>query len=210
MQVIIIGCGKVGSSLARELMAYGHEVVIIENDKSLLKNIEDLDCIKINGVPIDRDVLKSAGIESIDALCAVTPDDNMNLMAAQVAKEIFGVEKVIARIFNPVNKELFEEFGIDTVCSTTLTVNAIYRSLEEEYDLTNNIVMGTDIVYSTISPESKYFGMEISALAKILGKHIAGIIRGGKMIISLPGMRLMNGDDLVILSMHNKIRGKEK
>lgn len=210
MLVIVVGCGKVGASLARELMAYGNEIVIIENDRELLSNVEDLDCLKLNGVPIDQDILKNAGIESADALCAVTPDDNMNLMAAQVAREIFGVKKVVARIFNPVSKELFEEFGIDTICSTTLSVNAIYRALEYEDDLTNDIVMGTDIVYSKIVPDSKYTGMEMSALAKILDKHIAGIIRNEKMIISLPGMRLEKGDEIVILSMHNRIRGEQK
>lgn len=210
MQIIVIGCGKVGSSLARELIAYGHEVVIIENDSEMMKNADDLDCMKINGVPIDTDVLKSAGIESVDALCAVTPEDNMNLMAAQVAREIFGVEKVIARIFNPNNKELFEEFGINTICSTTLSVNAIIRSLSDEDDLTDDIVLGTDIVYSKVPLESKFYGMEFIEIVKVTGKHIAGFIREGRFTISLPGMRASKGDILVLLSTHNRIRGNEK
>ena len=210
MQVIVIGCGKVGSSLARELIAYGHEVVIIENDREMMKNADDLDCMKINGIPIDTDVLKSAGIESVDALCAATPDDNMNLMSAQVAKEIFGIDKVIARIFNPNNKELFEEFGINTICSTTLSVNAMIRALAKEDDLTDDIVMGTDIVYSKIPLEAEFYGSEISDIAKKTGKHIAGFIRESRFTVSLPGMRAQKGDILVVLATHNRIRGNEK
>ena len=134
MQIIVIGCGKVGSSLARELVEAGNEVVIIENDRNLLTNADDIDCIKINGVPIDKDVLKSAGIETADAVCAVTQDDNMNIMTSQVAKEIFKVDRVIARIFNPGSRELFEEFGLETICSTSLTVDAILRTLGGEQD----------------------------------------------------------------------------
>ncbi|NCU25728.1 TrkA family potassium uptake protein [Candidatus Nomurabacteria bacterium] len=192
------------------MIAYGHEVVIVENDKELMKNAADLDCMKINGVPIDKDILKSAGIEGADALCAATPEDNMNLMTAQVAKEIFGVKKVVARIFNPSNKELFEEFGINTICSTTLSVNAMIRALSKEDDLTDDIVFGTDVVYSRIPLEPEHFGTEIIEISRKMQKHIAGFIRDGRFTVSLPTMRVQKGDVLVILSTHNRIRGNEK
>ncbi|MHB8961668.1 MAG: potassium channel family protein [Saccharofermentanales bacterium] len=209
MQVIIIGCGKVGSSLARELMSNGHVVVIIENDKKLLQNADDLDCLKINGVPIDKDVLKSAGIEQADALCAVTSDDNMNLMTAQVAREIFKVKKVIARIFNPISKELFEEFGLDTICSTTLSVNAIYRALEDEEDYVDFCLTGTEVCFSGMALQDKYIGLDVTELATSLGKHIAGFIRNNKLIVAMPGMKTEKGDSVAILSMQNMNRGNK-
>lgn len=209
MQVIIIGCGKVGSSLARELMHNGHVVVIIENDKKLLQNADDLDCMKINGVPIDKDVLKSAGIEQADALCAVTSDDNMNLMTAQVAREIFKVKKVIARIFNPISKELFEEFGLDTICSTTLSVNAIYRALEDEEDYVDFCLTGTDVCFSGMALQEKYIGLDVTELSILLNKHIAGFIRNNKLIVAMPGMKTENGDSIAILSMQNMNRGNK-
>jgi trk system potassium uptake protein TrkA len=194
MQIIVIGCGKVGSSLARELVNNGNEVIIIENDKRLLQNAEDIDCIKINGVPIDKDILKSAGIEQADAVCAVTQDDNMNIMTSQVAKEIFHVEKVVTRIFNPRSKELFEEFGLDTVCSTTLTVDAILRSLEDEKDDGICSVYGTDIVYSEINLEERYIGMQIHEFSNLSGKHVLGLIRKTRFMLALPETKIEKGD----------------
>ncbi len=201
MQIIIIGSGKVGSSLAKMLVNKGHGVVIIENNKSLLDNAKDIDCIKIHGVPIDQDVLKNAGIEEVDAVCAVTQDDNMNIMTAQVAKEIFGVKKVVTRIYNPQSKYLFEEFGLDTVCSTSITANALYRALENETDDQEHFIFGEDLVYTQVCPESKCYGMEISEYSKITEKHVSAIIRDDKMVITLPGMRIEKGDILVLVSI---------
>ncbi len=199
MQIIVIGCGKVGSSLARELVNSGNEVVIIENDKRLLQNAEDVDCMKINGVPIDKDILKSAGIEQADAVCAVTQDDNMNIMTSQVAKEIFHVDKVITRIFNPRSKVLFEEFGLDTVCSTTLSVNAIIRSLEDEKVQEAHRVFGTDITYSEIDLENKHIGKTVGEFAQIAGKHVAGLMRNGKMILCMPDLKIEKDDHAVLM-----------
>jgi len=205
MQIIVIGSGKVGSSLARMLVKKGHGVVIIENNRLLLENVKDIDCIKIHGVPIDQDVLKNAGIEEVDAVCAVTQDDNMNIMTAQVAKEIFNVKKVVTRIFNPISKELFEEFGLETVCSTSITANSLYRALENETDDQEHMVFGEDLVYTKVEPESKCFGMEIYEYSKMLERHVSGIIREGQMIIALPGMRIEKGDVIVFMSISDKM-----
>lgn len=199
MHVIVIGSGKVGSSLARELVSSGNDVVIIESDKLLLKNSEDIDCIKINGVPIDKDVLKSAGIEQADAVCAVTQYDNMNIMTSQVAKEIFHVKKVITRIFNPQGKTLFEEFGLDTICSTTLTVNSFIRALEDEKEEEIHRIFRTDVVYSVMNLENNYIGMQIGDLSKTIEKHIVGILYKGKMAIKLPEYRIQEGDSVIFL-----------
>lgn len=201
MQIIVIGCGKVGSSLARELVGLGNDVVIIENDNRLLQNASDIDCMKINGVPIDKDVLKSAGIEQADAVCAVTPDDNMNIMTAQVAKEIFNVKKVITRIFNPQSTELFEEFGLDTVCSTTLTVNTIIRALSDEINEEVHRIFGRNIVYSESDLENKYVGMSVEDFSGYTGKHVAGLIRDGKLVVALPGLKIVKGDHAVFMTM---------
>jgi len=132
MQIIIIGCGKVGSSLARQLVALEHDVVIIESDSKLMLQADDIDCIKITGVPIDRDVLRQAGIETADVVCCVTQNDNINIMTSQIAQDVFHIPKIITRIFNPVNKDVFEEFGLNTICSTELTVDAFLREIEGE------------------------------------------------------------------------------
>jgi trk system potassium uptake protein TrkA len=201
MQIIVIGCGKVGSSLARELVEAGNDVVIIENDRNLLTNADDIDCIKINGVPIDKDVLKSAGIETADAVCAVTQDDNMNIMTSQVAKEIFKVDRVIARIFNPGSRELFEEFGLETICSTSLTVDAILRTLSGEQDEEYHLMGGTDMVFSTVETGSSNVGMTVEEFSEISGKHIFGIIRKQRRILAMPGMKIEKGDKVILAAL---------
>lgn len=201
MQIIVIGCGKVGSSLARELVNCGNDVVIIENDMKLLQNAEDVDCMKINGVPIDKDILKSAGIEQADAVCAVTQDDNMNIMTSQVAKEIFHVDKVITRIFDPDSKLLFDEFGLNTVCSTTLSVNAIIRALEDETDQDCHRIFGADVMYSEFELEKNYAGMTVTEFSNLSGKHIAGLIRKGKLVLAMPGMKIEKDDRAVFMTI---------
>jgi trk system potassium uptake protein TrkA len=201
MQIVVIGCGKVGSSLARELVEAGNEVVIIESDRNLLTNADDIDCMKINGVPIDKDVLKSAGIETADAVCAVTQDDNLNIMCSQVAREIFKVERVIARIFNPGSRELFEEFGLETICSTSLTVDAIIRTLSDEEDEEFHMMCGNDMVMTTVETGSVHVGMTVEEYSEINGKHVLGIIRKTRRMLAMPGMKIEKSDRIILAAL---------
>ena len=201
MQIVVIGCGKVGSSLARELVEAGNEVVIIESDRNLLSNADDIDCIKINGVPIDKDVLKSAGIETADAVCSVTQDDNLNIMTSQVAKEIFKVDRVIARIFNPGSRELFEEFGLDTICSTSLTVDAIIRTLSDEEDEEFHMMCGNDMVLTTVETGSVHVGMTVEEYSEVNGKHVLGIIRKTHRMLAMPGMKIEKSDKIILAAL---------
>ncbi len=158
MQIIVIGCGKVGSSLAGALVSQGHDVVIIESDSKLIQNADDLDCIKITGVPIDRDVLKQAGIETADVLCAVTQNDNINIMVAQIASEIFNIPRIITRIFNPISREVFEQFNLNTICSTELTVQAFLRKIAGESQEQTHRVYNTNILYTSVPIEKEFVG----------------------------------------------------
>jgi trk system potassium uptake protein TrkA len=133
MQVIVIGCGKVGSKFAQVLSEEGHDVVVVDNDRHLFKKLgPNFNGVTITGVPIDQDTLKQAGIETADALVAVTPDDNVNIMACQVAKEIFKVPRVIARIYNPEREHVFHQFGLETICPTSITVDIIHSMILDE------------------------------------------------------------------------------
>ena len=105
MQIIVIGCGKVGSKLAQVLSEEGHGVVVVDNENKAFKSLDSsFNGITVTGVPIDQDVLRQAGIETADAIAAVTPDDNVNIMVCQIAKEIFKVPCVLARIYNPARE----------------------------------------------------------------------------------------------------------
>src|SRR5437899_2160 len=121
MRIVILGCGRVGARLAKLMEAEGHQVGIIDSDPQAFKRLpEDFRGETVLGTGIDVDVLKSAGIEHADAFAAVTNFDNTNIMACQVAKEIFGVSKVLARIYDPGREDLYHELGLETICPTTL------------------------------------------------------------------------------------------
>lgn len=158
MNILIIGCGKVGASLASKLNDMGHDVSIVDKDETrfelLTKNFTGfMTC----GVPIDQDVLRRAGIENCDALAAVSDDDNVNIMASEVAKEIFKVPIVIARIYDLKRKDVFSHFGLHTVCPTNLTVAAVCSSIiQNEIPQIINIGDKTINFTTEIVPKSLY------------------------------------------------------
>ena len=120
MNVLVIGCGKVGSRLADVLCQLGHDVSIIAQKRESFDLLsDDFSGFTIQGVPIDLDILRQAGIEGCDAVAAVTEDDNTNIMVCQIAKEIFNVKKIIARIFDPLREDIFSRFDIQSVCPAT-------------------------------------------------------------------------------------------
>ena len=201
MQIIVVGCGKVGSSLAAILVERGHDVVIVENDSQLIQAAADLDCIKITGVPIDRDVLRQAGIESADILCAVTQNDNINIMVAQIADRIFKVPRIITRIFNPGSRTVFEEFGLDAVCSTELTVQDFLRRIGGEKEAMQQRVFGSGVTYTSVPIESGLVGEEAANLTSDTGKLVFGILRKGRLMLARPGLRLQADDEMVLADL---------
>lgn len=201
MQIIIIGCGKVGAALAGELISQGHEVVIIESDTKLIQNADDLDCIKITGVPIDRDVLRQAGIETADVVCTVTQNDNINIMVAQIATEIFHVPKIISRIFNPISRPVFEQFNLSTICQTELTVNAFLRKISGEIHEQEHQVYNANVLYTTVPIEKGLIGEDITNLSTDTGKLVFGLLRNGRLHLAVSGLRIQAKDELVLAGL---------
>jgi len=199
MNIIIIGCGKVGSRLAEVLAEEGHDIVIIENDSSAFKMLKRTrNIITITGVPFDQEILKQAGIENADAFVAVSPDDNVNIMACQVAKEIFKVPKVVARIYNPEREHIFHEFGLDTICPTTLSVD-IFRTKILSYAPTlNHDVYGEIFKFIEEEARDEYIGKKISDIRTRDNEMVYGVFRGNKFYFADKIKRIMKGDRLII------------
>lgn len=205
MQVVIIGCGKVGSRFAQVLSEEGNDVVIVSNDTKAFKNLPpDFDGVTITGVPIDQDILKMAGIETADVLVAVTEDDNINIMVCQVAKEIFKVPKVIARIYNPAREHVFHEFGLETVCPTEITVNVLRASMETGNDISTHIIGNTSIIFKHKKLADGYIGRRVEQI-KIKEGMIFGIIRSGDFIFPNLAGKLIKNDILVIADNVHKL-----
>ena len=130
MRVVILGCGRVGSGMARSLAAQGHHVTVIDKDPDAFRRLgESFAGDVVRGLGIDADVLEEAGIRSADAFLAVTSGDNSNVMAAQMAKELYTVPKVLCRVYDPVRAHAYHQLGIQTICPTTVSLELFRRYL---------------------------------------------------------------------------------
>ncbi|KRO43258.1 MAG: TrkA family potassium uptake protein [Actinobacteria bacterium] len=130
MHVVIVGCGRVGSTLGRELVSAGHTVAVVDRKAEAFSRLgESFTGQKIMGIGFDRDVLIEAGIQKAGALAAVTNGDNSNILIARVAREEFGIERVVARIYDPKRAEIYERLGIATVATVKWTSERILRRI---------------------------------------------------------------------------------
>lgn len=130
LYVIIIGCGRLGSYLANRLSHDGHSVVVIDlNDSALEALSVDYSGFRMEGDATEIDLLKQAKIDKADFFIATTGDDNVNLMVAQVAKKLFQVPRVMARVFQPKREKIYVDLGIETVCPTAIAADVFLKSI---------------------------------------------------------------------------------
>lgn len=133
MFIIVVGAGRLGSSLARSLVEAGHRVTVVDWSRQSFSWVEDLREVEfVLGTGIDTDVLRRAGAEEADALAAVTDNDNANIMIAQTAERMFHIGRVVARVNDPRNEALLARFGIEAVCPTSIAADALSAAIRGE------------------------------------------------------------------------------
>jgi trk system potassium uptake protein TrkA len=131
MKVVIMGCGRVGARLAVLLEADGHTVTVLDNDAYSFRRLPpDFGGTALLGNGLDEEVLKRADMEEADAFLVVTQGDNRNIMAAQIAKHIFNVPRVICRIYDPLRQELYQTLGLEAISPTTVFAQLLKEKLE--------------------------------------------------------------------------------
>ena len=131
MNIFVTGCGKIGAATADRLSEMGHDVVVIDAIEKNFENLSDgFSGLTVHGIPIDIDVLIKAGIRECDALCAASNDDNTNIMVAQLAKNVFDIEKVIVRVSDSEKEALYNSLGYNTLCPTNVTVDGFVSAFE--------------------------------------------------------------------------------
>ena len=132
MRYLIVGCGRVGSALAKYLDADGHEVIVVDENASAFKRLgQKFKGHVVVGTGIDYDVLKRAGAGTADGFIAVTNGDNRNIMAALIAQRMFKIKRIVARIYDPPRGQMYRELGVQTVCPTTVGAKLIRDVLME-------------------------------------------------------------------------------
>ncbi|MBL7127202.1 MAG: TrkA family potassium uptake protein [Dehalococcoidales bacterium] len=131
MRIVIMGCGRVGAQIASLLEDEGHDITILDIDTYSFRRLPpDFKGTALLGNGIDEDVLKRAGIEEADVFVAMTQGDNRNVMAAQIAKHIFNVPRVISRIYDPLRQELYDTLGIEAFSPTTIFAELVRDKLK--------------------------------------------------------------------------------
>jgi len=179
MYVIIVGCGRVGAELAKLLSGEGHDVVIIDKSQDSFKRLGDsFNGLTMVGNGFDLALLKQVGIEKANAFCAVTNGDNTNLISAQVAKKIFNVPKVLARVYDPQRAHIYAALGLDII-SGTMLFSAMLRDKIIESRFSSYLI------------ESKDLGViEIEVKNELVGKNIEDInIPGDFIVVALRRMQ---------------------
>jgi trk system potassium uptake protein TrkA len=204
MYVVVIGGGNVGYYLTKELLAAGHEVVMIEKDPARARLIADeLGSIVVPNDGCEGRYQAEAGMGRADVVAAVTGDDEDNLVACQVAKMKFNVPRSIARVNNPKNEHLFRQLAIDETVSPT---RAILGVIEHEIPIHDLLHLADleggelQIVEAQLEADSPVVGRELRDLSLPEGSHVAVLIRNDRAIAARPETRLVVGDRVLAIT----------
>jgi len=201
VHIVIMGCGRVGSTLAHILEDRGCSVAVIDQDPEAFRRLgSSFKGKKVTGIGFDQTVLEQAGIREAAAFAAVSSGDNSNVIAARVARESFGVERVAARIYDPRRAEVYQRLGIPTVGTVRWTADQMLRRLLPEgaealwRDPTGEVVLA-EVAY-----DPAWVGEKIHAVEEATGARVAFITRLGEAMLPGPGVVLQEGDVLHVMA----------
>jgi trk system potassium uptake protein TrkA len=197
VHVVIMGCGRVGSALARGLEKLGHDVAVIDRDPGAFRRLAaDFSGVKVTGIGFDRDTLMEAGIERADAFAAVSSGDNSNIIAARVARETFGVDNVVARIYDANRAAVYQKLGIPTVATVRWTADQVIRRLIPEGLLTEWRDPSGKVVLAEVALSPEWVGTTLTSLEEATGARVALLTRLGDGMLP-DGATLVQEGDLV-------------
>ena len=202
MRILIIGCGRVGAGLAQTMLLRGHSVVVVDKDPLAFERLGSrFKGQTVIGVGFDRDVLLKAGIERADGLAAVTASDETNVLIGRIAQQIFRVPRVIARLYDVRQAEIYRRLGLPIIAPTSWGINRIADML---------LYSPLDAVYSLGTGEVEL--VEIEVPQTLIGRpardltlpgevHVVAITRDGKTFLPTPGATLQEGDVLHLATL---------
>jgi trk system potassium uptake protein TrkA len=198
VHVVVVGCGRVGSSLALNLSESGHTVAIIDKRSEAFSRLgSGFTGQTITGIGFDRDRLVEAGIERAEALASVTNGDNSNILIARVARETFGIERVVARIYDPRRAAIYQRLGIATVATVAWTTERVLRRLVPDTPSVEWVDPSAKVSLVERSVGTKWAGHKVEDL-EALGVRIVALSRLGIAQIPPHHLVVQDGDVLYL------------
>ena len=208
MHIIIGGCGRVGAELAEQLSRDEHDVVVVDRQSGSFDRIgSGFNGETITGDITDKDALQRAGVERADGLAAVTNLDNANLMAVQIATELFGVKYTVARLFNPQRENSYQKMRVHYVSGTRLVATAIINELHTDSYPQHVGYPDADVQVVDVVMHPAAEGLTVAELEDRGGIRVAAIRRGDHIDVARPADRLRDGD-LVVAAVRSTARRK--
>ena len=200
MHIVIMGCGRVGSTLALALEAKGHDVAVVDQESDAFRRLGSAFAgRRVNGVGFDQGTLIEAGIEQAGGFAAVSSGDNSNIISARMAREQFGVENVVARIYDPARAEVYERLGIPTVATVSWTADQILRKLLPPGSEPLWRDPSGHVALAQVSVNTFWIGQPITKLEAASGARIAFLTRLGEGILPNGETVLQEGDLVHVL-----------
>lgn len=212
MYVVIIGGGRVGRDLARLLLPEGHDVVLMEKDEQLAEDLsKEFDALIIRGDGTDLEYLKDAGLNKADVLVAVTGDDNVNVIASQLAQRIFQVPTVIARVNEPKNEGVFTNLGIENTISTTrASAMQIKNSIGDTRTIMSLGGREAQLMELEVKQESKIAHKRLKDAGLPKGVIVVDLMRGENSKIPDGNTQFKPGDIVTVIARKNTVKQVKK
>jgi trk system potassium uptake protein len=200
LHVVIMGCGRLGSTLAHNLDARGHSVAVIDQNADAFRRLgADFSGLTVTGIGFDRDVMRAAGIERADAFAAVSSGDNSNIISARLARETYGVSRVVARIYDARRALVYERLGIPTVATIRWAADRMVKQLipEGTVEVFRDPTSVVSIVEAPLHRD--WVGRPVKALEEATGARVAYLMRFGIGSLATPSTVLQDGDQVFVL-----------
>lgn len=201
VHIVIMGCGRVGAALSHQLAPLDHTVAVIDQDPLAFRRLgDDFPGRTVAGIGFDRETLVEAGIEQAGAFAAVSSGDNSNIIAARVARETFGVKRVVARIYDPRRAEVYERLGIPTVATVPWTSSRLLKAVLGEATSEAWRDPSGAVAMVSVAPHEGWIGRSLADFEAASGSRTAVVTRFGTGQLPTPTTIIQDGDRLHVMT----------
>ncbi|MBB3664943.1 MULTISPECIES: potassium channel family protein [Prauserella salsuginis group] len=206
MHVVIMGCGRVGASLAAALERLDHEVAVIDRDQEAFRRLgSDFHGQQVVGMGFDRDVLTEAGIERAGAFAAVSSGDNSNIISARVARELFGIEHVVARIYDHKRAAVYERLGIPTIATVPWTTDRFLRTLLPDGVATSWRDPTGTVALLQLPLHEDWIGRNVRDIERAAGVRVAFVMRFGTGVLPTTTTVIQADDEVYVAAQSGTV-----